>query len=134
MINLKLEEEIIKGLLDKATEISEILENETKLSEVRGDLEFLESRIKYYDTVTDYAAITIYIDEVKQYTSNKSFIEKQNDLLKDSLESFKEVLYGLVSLVFYLLPYLIIILIITFIIIKVLKIKVNKAKEINKNE
>lgn len=126
--NLKLEEETIQGLFNKATEISEILKIETKLSEVRGDIESLESKIKYYDTVTDYATITIYIDLVNQYTSNKTFIEKLGDLFKDSFDSFKNVLYEILSFVVYTIPYLIIIAIVVLIIIKVRKNKVAKKK------
>lgn len=126
--NLKLEEKTIQGLLDKANEIADILEIETKLSEVRGDIESYESRIKYYDTLTDYATIDIYISQVKKYTANKSFIEKLGDTFKDSFNSFKNALSGLLDILIYALPYLLIALVLFFIIRKIR----NKQKALKK--
>lgn len=128
---LKTEEETVKNLLSKATEISDILEIESKLSEIRSDIESYESRIKYYDTVTDYATITINISQVNVYTSNKSFLEKCGDLFSDSFKSFKVALFAGFSALIYALPYLVIIAVVIFIVLKVRK---NKHKEVNKCE
>lgn len=131
--NLKAEEETIRSLLDKATDMSDILEIEKRLSEVRGDIESYQSQINYYDKVTDYATITISISQVRTYTANKSFIEKVGDLFKESFSNFGQALYGIFSLLVYAIPYLLIALIIFLIIRKIRKNKKDKENS-NKNQ
>lgn len=129
--NLKAEEETIRSLLDKATDMSDILEIEERLSEVRGDIESYQSQINYYDKVTEYATITISISQVRTYTANKSFIEKVGDLFKESFSNFGQALYAIFSLLIYAIPYLIIALII-FLIVR--KIRENKKDKDNINK
>lgn len=126
--NLKLEEETIQTLLEKATEMSDILEIESRLSEIRGDIESYQAQINYYDTVTEYATIDISISQVDVYTSNKSFIQKLGDLLKDSFSSFGDVINTLFTCLLYALPYILIALIIFLIIRKIKNDKNNKNK------
>lgn len=127
--NLKLQEESLQNLLSKANDIKDIIEIQNSLSDVRGDIESYESRIKYYDTLTEYASININISQVSVYTSNKTTLEKFNDMLKDSIDSFKEVLGSLVRMIIYALPYLIVLGILVLIIIKFKKHKKDKESE-----
>lgn len=127
--NLKLQEESLQNLLSKASDIKDIIEIQNSLSDVRGDIESYESRIKYYDTLTEYASININISQVSVYTSNKTTLEKFNDMLKDSIDSFKEVLGSLVRMIIYALPYLIVLGILVLIIIKYKKHKKDKESE-----
>lgn len=127
--NLKLEEESIQKLYDRATEMSDILEIESRLSDVRGDIESYESKIKYYDTLTSYATINISISQVNVYTANKSFIEKVGDMFKDSFENFKDVLEGLLEACIYALPFVCVFAIIFVVIYKTVKKKKKEVKE-----
>ena len=65
---LQVEEERLLELLAKAENMSDLLEIEARLTDVRYELERVTSQLRVYDNQVDYATIYLDISEVKEYT------------------------------------------------------------------
>ena len=89
---LKTEEARLLELLSQAETMSDLLEIEARLSDVRYELESYSSQLRLYDNQVDYATIYLYIDEVQEYTpvAEKTVWERIRDGFGDSLEGIRE--------------------------------------------
>ena len=65
---LETEEARLLELLAQANNLDEILRLESRLTEVRTELERHRSQLKLYDNLVDYATVNLTITEVKEYT------------------------------------------------------------------
>ena len=74
--NLEVREERLRELMDKATDISDILEIERELSRVRIEIDSLTRNMKYIDKNVDYSTLNIQLREV--ITSSKINPEERN--------------------------------------------------------
>lgn len=107
---LKTEEARLLELLAQAENMSDLLEIEARLSDVRYELESYSSQLRLYDNQVDYATIFLYIDEVQEYTpvAEKTVWERIRDGFKDSLEGVGD---GFVNFLVWILsnsPYLVV--------------------------
>lgn len=64
--NYRAEEEQYLNILDKAETVDDILKVTRQLSIVRGNIESIEGRLKYLDSVTDFSTITVYLSQELQ--------------------------------------------------------------------
>ena len=89
---LKTEESRLLELLAQAETMSDLLEIEARLSDVRYELEQHTSRLRLYDNQVDYATIYLYISEVQEYTpvAEKTVLERIRDGFKSSIEGVTE--------------------------------------------
>ena len=107
---LKTEEARLLELLAQAETMSDLLEIEARLSDVRYELESYTSQLRRYDNQVDYATIYLYIDEVQEYTpvAEKTVWERIRDGFADSLEGVGD---GFVDVTVWILansPYLVV--------------------------
>ena len=65
---LQVEEERLLELMEQAETMSDLLEIEGRLTDVRYELERYTSRLKVYDNQVDYATIYLNLEEVQEYT------------------------------------------------------------------
>lgn len=65
---LQTEQDRLLELLGRAESIEDIITIEDRLSNVRYELESMESRLRTYDNKVDYSTVYLYIDEVKELT------------------------------------------------------------------
>lgn len=65
---LQVEYERLMALLDKAEDIDTIVALETRLTNVRYEIQNLESTLRTYDNLVDFATVQISVEEVKVYT------------------------------------------------------------------
>lgn len=65
---LETEQERLLELLAKAENMSDLLEIEARLTEVRYELERVTSQLRVMANQVDYATVYLYIDQVKVYT------------------------------------------------------------------
>lgn len=63
LVNKKRQETRLQELFDRATKVEDLLKIERELSRVRGDIERFEGRKRYMASQTDYATITMSIQE-----------------------------------------------------------------------
>ena len=132
---LETEQTRLLELLAKAANMSDLLQIEARLTEVRAELEQVTSQLKLYDNLVDYATIRLSIREVKEYTQpeeEQSFFQRIGSGL---VKSFKNVWNFLVELVVFLitsLPYLILIgAVLTAVLLIGKKRKTRKKKAVN---
>ena len=89
---LETEQTRLLELLAQAENMSDLLEIEARLSDVRYELENYNSRLRLYDNQVDYATIYLYISEVQEYTpvAEKTVWERIRDGFKSSIEGVTE--------------------------------------------
>ena len=61
-----IEEERLLSMLEKATTVEEMIQLESRLSDIRYQIESLESRLRNWQNQVDYSTITIYLREVEE--------------------------------------------------------------------
>lgn len=128
---LKAELERLNELLSEASSIEDILAIESKISDVRYELESYQSQMNSYDNQIDYSTVNINILEVDVVSAS------QSDSAWEQIQSgFMSSLYGLgrglSSFVIGLLsaiPYLAVIAVVIVIIVKVAHRRGRKKKE-----
>ena len=110
VIALKTEESRLLELLAQAETMSDLLEIEARLSDVRYELERYTSQLRLYDNQVDYATIYLSISEVKEYTPvvEKTMWERIRDGFASSIKGLKE---GFIDFIVWILansPYLVV--------------------------
>lgn len=108
---LKAERKRLMELLEKAETMSDLLEIESRLTEVNYELESVASQLRVYDNQVDYATVNLNIDEVRKLTpvAKQSVWQRMGS---GFLENLKDLGNGLVELLVLLvagLPYLVLI-------------------------
>ncbi len=107
---LKTEEARLLELLAKAETMTDLLEIEARLTDVRYELENHSSRLRTYDNQVDYATIHLDISEVQEYTpvEDPTLWERISGGFTDSLEGLWESLQDLLVLLIVVSPYLVV--------------------------
>lgn len=107
--SLKAQEERLLSFMENASTISETLEIEDRLSEVRYELEQLQNANNDIDFMAQYSKLTVRVQEVVEYdTTGMSFSQRVGQAFSDSTNGFVRALQGTVILFIWLLPYLVI--------------------------
>ena len=65
---LQAEQARLLELLENAQTMEDIIALESRLSEVRYQIESMESQLRTYDNLVDYSTVHLYINEVERYT------------------------------------------------------------------
>lgn len=121
---LKIEQDRLLVLLDRAEKLEDIITLENRLSDIRYELESYESQLRLYDNQVEYSTVTLLIDEVERQSATK---EKEKTVLgrirvgfSDTVyhisEAFKNIIVWLAVNFLYLIIWAIIIAIIIIII------------------
>lgn len=128
---LRTEQERLISLLAEAENLSEILEIEDRLTYVRYELESMESQLRTYDNLVEYATVSLSVSEVKKLTPTveKGFWEKIGDGFMDSLSSIWEGLKSFFSFLVIALPYLLVIAVIVGVILLIILLCVRKSRK-----
>lgn len=135
--SLTIEQDRIWELLEKADTLDAVIALEERLSEIRYELESMESQLRLYDNQVDYSTVHINIEEVKVYTPTapESVGERIQKGFAKNLEGMKEfcvdLFVDLISSIPILVPVLAVILIVVFFIRK--KLAGRKMKKMVKN-
>ena len=137
---LKTEEARLLELLAQAETMSDLLEIEARLSDVRYELESYSSRLRVYDNQVDYATIYLYISEVQEYTpvAEKTVWERIRDGFKSSIdgvsEGFVDFFVWVIANSPYLVVWAVVIAIGIFAVKKLPKVKIRKRNKKNPTE
>ena len=131
---LETEQERLLELLSKAENMEEILTIESKLSDIRYEIEKYESQLKTIDNQIDYSTVSVYVDEVERVTDTgeKGFFEEIKERFGNSLYVVARGIRGLVIGILGSFPILIVcggvIAVVVIVVRKILK-KRNMRKE-----
>ena len=130
---LQTEEERLLVLMEQAETMSDLLEIEARLTDVRYELESVTSQLRSYDNLVSFATIYLNIEEVKEYTpvAEKTRWEK---ITEGFVKSLKGVWNGFLDFVVWFvvnIPYILVFGAIIFVVIWFIRkaAKKKKAKE-----
>ena len=100
---LETEEARLLEFMAQAENMSDLLEIEARLTDVRYELERYSSQLRLYDNQVDYATIYLDIDEVQEYTpvAEETFWQKITGGFKSSLKNLGEDIEDLVVWIAY---------------------------------
>lgn len=125
---LEEEQERLLELLENAETIEDIITIESRLSEVKYQLESMKSQLRTFDNKVTYSTVHIYIDEVKELTpvveqtAGERIAEGFTESLRDIGEGFKEFFIGFVINLPYIVVWAVIIAVFAFVGFKVVKV------------
>ncbi|ONI40617.1 hypothetical protein AN639_00375 [Candidatus Epulonipiscium fishelsonii] len=127
---LTIQQERLTELLEKSGTLTEIFEIEKELANVLYELESFQGTLNQYDSLVDFATVTIYIDEVYKYEEQlpvpKTFSERISVAFSDMIDKFIENTQNAVVLLIYGIPLIVIAVLILVIIKIIIKSKKNK--------
>ena len=111
---LKVEQERLLELLGQAANLAEILEIEDRLTDVRYELESIESTLRTYDNQVSYATVHLDVTEVEVLTvveeEEPGFWEKIGDGFVNSAKGVWNGVKSVFSAIVIALPWLLVIL------------------------
>lgn len=124
-------------LLEKADDIDTIVALESRLTTVRYEIQSLESQLRTYDNLVDFATVEIDVSEVVIYTPSepekKTDIERMTEGFINSVENvFYDIKEFAIDFVIAL-PYLIVWAVIIGIVVLVIR-KIRKRRRIKKEK
>lgn len=133
---LKTEETRLLELLAQAEDMGDLLQIESRLTDVRYELENNTSQLRYYDNKIDYATVYLNIDEVQEYTpiEEPTVWERIRDGFSGSLKGLGK---GFVNLAVWLIvasPYLVVWGIVIAVIVLFVKRMEKNRKKKNENK
>jgi len=107
---LRIQEERLFAMLEKAETVQDMLEIENRLCDVQYEIEALTNTQRTIDNDVKYATFYLNLNEVTKYTSPapKTFGDRLGETVSGSGESFLEFAEGLLFVCIYLAPYILI--------------------------
>lgn len=110
MTALQTEEARLLELMAQAETMSDLLEIESRLTDVRYELESVTSRLRTYDNQINYATIHLDISEVQEYTpvEDPTLWERISGSFTGSLKDLWESLQDLLVLLVVAFPFLLV--------------------------
>ncbi len=133
---LEEEQERLLELLENAASIEDIIAIESRLSEVRYQLESMKSQLRTFDNQVEYSTVHIYINEVMELTpvvelsAGERIAQGFVDSVKDVTEGIKEFGIQFIINIPYIIVWAVIIAIIAFIVIKLVKLADKRSMRI----
>ena len=127
---LKTEQDTLLKLLNNAVSLSETLEIQSRLTDVRYEIESYQSRLNTLNNMIDYSTISISISEVDRKTISKdgSFIEQIKNKFVNSCYLVVDMVTVLVVNLIGYMP-IIILVFIVILLVKLIKNKKNKRRD-----
>ena len=121
------QEQRLIELLDMAKKVSEVIEIENELTEVRYKIESMETSLRGWDRRVSYSTVYLTIDEVSEYTPEKtvSYGKRMIESLKTGIKDLGEFLIDFVGA----LPILIVIGLIIWLAVVMIKKAVSAGRK-----
>lgn len=131
--SLKIQQERLMALLEKAETLEDILLLETELTRVRTEIERLTTVLVRYDDLVEYSTVSVYVRQVQNYTEPEpdSFGTRIAETFRSSLEFAEDVMETIVIVVVWLAPLLIfsaVVFVVIFAVVKTSKKKKRSGK------
>ncbi|MBE6992173.1 MAG: DUF4349 domain-containing protein [Ruminococcaceae bacterium] len=126
------EEERLLSMLEKVEDVESMIVIEERLSEIRYQIENLETKLLNWQRQVDYSTVYLYIEEVAVLTEEKPIVrtywEQVADSFTDSLQGigrfFKQLLKGFVGA----LPVLVLLAVVAAVVLVIVK-KINTKRK-----
>jgi hypothetical protein len=107
---LQTEESRLLELMAQAQNMSDLLQIEGRLTEVRYELESVASRLRTYDNLVNYATIYLSIEEVKEFTpvEEKTVFQRITEGFARSVKGVGELIVNVLVWLIVNLPYIVV--------------------------
>ena len=111
---LETEAESLKNLMEQATELEDIMQIQTQLTDVRYQIDSIESQLRVYDNKVAYSTLNLDVEEVTVYSvrDDAGYFEKIGAGFKGTINDIWETIKGIIATVLINSPNIILILII----------------------
>lgn len=129
---LQVEQDRLLELLEVAENVEDIITIESRLSQVRYEIESMESQLRSYDNQVDYSTVYMDIEEVEvltpvaEETTGERIVHGFTDSVKDVGKGIKEFFVELIINLPYILEWVIILAVVIFIIVKLARRSMRK--------
>ena len=123
------EEARLLELLEQAASVSEVLEIEDRLSYVRYEIESMTAQLKTYDNEIEYSTVTVYLNDVTDYSVHASFGSSSYEAFVSGWNNFVATLQSLVIGLLQYWPFLFLLAAAVVILVIVLKRSSKKNRE-----
>ena len=134
---LEIEESRLLELLSKAENMADLLTIESRLTDVRTELEQVKSTLRVYDNQVDYGTVYLTISEVKEYTvveEPETVWERIGAGLKESFASLGDFFVELFVFLMVSLPHLVLIGAVVVVIVVIIRRRKKKKAQQKKAE
>ena len=130
----KTEEERLLAMLEKSDTVADMIEIESRISQVRYEIESLQSTLKNWQNEVDYSTVTIYLNEVEELREvvekERTYWQEIRDGFKSSVKSVGRFFKDLFKEIIIALPVLLILAAFIIVIIVIIRaVFGRKAKE-----
>lgn len=120
--SLRTEYNRVTELLEEATDLDQILALESKLSDLRYEINSYESRLRTYDNLIDYSTVYLYISEVQYVTDVQPTVGSRiSNGFRDSLLTIRDFFVNLIVFLLANLPILLLIAIFIVLIVVIVR-------------
>lgn len=130
--SLKVQEDRLIAMLEKAGELEYLLQVERELANVRYEIESLTSTLLRMQNRVNMSTVYLSLQEVIEYTPVDpppvTFGQRIVYTFSNSINSFKEFTQGLILVVVWILPFILLLGVIAAVII-IISVKANKRKK-----
>ncbi|PKM74347.1 MAG: hypothetical protein CVU91_00310 [Firmicutes bacterium HGW-Firmicutes-16] len=128
----KTEETRLLELLAKASSVEDMLAIETRLSDVRYNVESLTSQLKNWDSQVSYSTLTLSVREVTLYSKDNSATVSYGEQIKQtfthSLYSLGNFFKGLLKFIVAIFPALVVLGVIAIIVLLIVRAATKKKR------
>ena len=117
------EQERLLALMEQAETIDDIIMLESRLSEIRYQIESMESQLRTYDNKVDYSTVYLKVDEVKELTPVVEETALQR-IANGFANSLKEIRDGLTEFAIWFvvnIPYFILWIVVFVVVVVLIK-------------
>jgi len=107
----RIAEQRLLEILEKADAVSDMLEIERELANVRANIESMTTQIKAWDNLVNYSTVTVIVSEVKKITDTSdpdTFGKRLLLTIKKSILGFLDFLKEMIIVIVYILPYVVV--------------------------
>ncbi len=119
---LKVQEQTLLDILAKSTKLEDVITLESRIAEVRYEVESLENTIKNFDRLVSFSRINVYIQEVDDETETKpepeTLGERISSKFTESVDNFRRgfenflvwLVYSWINIILLLIVFIIVII------------------------
>jgi cytochrome c-type biogenesis protein CcmH/NrfF len=117
--SLVIQEERLAAMMEKAETLTELLTLEDKLSEVRAEINGINSSLQLMEKSVSYSYVYVTLREVKEYQEpeEESYLSRMGSSFVGAFKSFVNVLGEILIVLIWVLPYLIVAAVILMVLI-----------------
>lgn len=131
LASLQTQETSLNRLMEKAESVEDIIIIEDKLTDVRYDIESIQSKLKNWDRKLSYSTVNLSVSEVEVYTPptvvNPGFFERLGMALSDGFRSVGRFFTEALLVLTEALPALLLLAVLIAVVVMILRKRKNKA-------